>query len=71
MLQPDPPPPASLSDSMLKKYGPVIGHFVFDAAVGAAVIGGVIWHNHHKHHKRTIDPDGYVSSPSHLSRRRA
>ena len=66
MLQLDPPP---ASESMLKKYGTVGTYFALDAAIAAIIIGGVIWHNHHKHHSRTIDPDRYVSSPSHLSRR--
>ena len=68
MLQLDPPLPAS--KSMLKKYGTAGAYFAFDAAIATIIIGGVIWHNRHKHHSRTVDPDRYVSSLSHLSRRR-
>ena len=60
-----------LSDWNWKKVGGLAGAVSADAVLLAAILGGgVLWHNHHKHQSRMIDPDRYVSSPSHRSRRR-
>ena len=53
-----------------KEVGGLAGVVGADAVLAAIIFGAVLRSKHHKHQSRMIDPDRYVSSPSHLSRRR-
>jgi hypothetical protein len=53
----------------MRRFGNVAKVVVVGGTI-LAITGGLLWHHRHDLRRRTIDPDWYVSNPSHLSYRR-